>query len=159
MPDIFALSSTRKKPLSSIVRWHPTAQGWKLNSDGSLFLQFSWWWRYYPKPTWRYDCPGYISSIMAEAQAILDGLLLALSMGCSVIHVESDSLLVIQDLQLPQSHLWEIFYVAARIREISKLIQMTFSHCYRDIAVGVYWERFFLHKVSNSLFCQSLHFT
>ena len=103
-------SSTPSSTNIYLVRWYPPQSGVdKVNFDGSCinlvaarcFILRDWTDKIIKVGAANY---GLSSSLVAEARALKDGVLLAVQAGYSKISIEGDNLLVIQALQ-GQNHI------------------------------------------------------
>ena len=102
---------------------------------------------------------GHTSSLVAEARAVKDGLLMALRTEYTAIDVEGDNLVVIQALNGKGHIPWQISNI---IRDIQQLlhedIQITFTHIFREANMATDWLFKFGHSITHTFisdFCFS----
>jgi len=158
---------TTKPPILSprYVRWQPPQPGRvKLNFDGSAtnssaaggFLLRDWMGRVITATATNY---GLTSSLVAEARAVKDGLLMALHTGFTTIDVEGDNLVVIQALTGSRHIPWQISHI---IRDIQQILhddrRISFTHVLREANMAADWLSKFGHSITNTFtsdFCFS----
>ena len=139
------------------VRWQPPHPGrFKLNFDGSAvnssaaggFLLRDWRGTVLKAAATNY---GHTSSLVAEARAVKDGILMALRTGHNPIDVEGDNLVVIQALNGSGHVPWQISNI---IRDIQHLlhdgIQITFTHVFREANMAADWLSKFGHSINHT---------
>ena len=74
---------------------------------------------------------GRCSSIQAEARALLVGISLCISRGYRRVHVEADSLILVQILKSAIRHPWSIDPEVRRLLQLSSHFASV-SHCFRE---------------------------
>ncbi|XP_071722847.1 uncharacterized protein [Rutidosis leptorrhynchoides] len=111
------------------IRWLPPSQGWvKINSDAALFKDSGQWGlgmvlRDHRGVTLCYKSvyeQGFMDISYAECTALLQGVLLAVSLGFSHVIFESDAMLVVNDAASTGTSFLSCRDVIDRIRSLAK---------------------------------------
>lgn len=134
-----SLTPARKFNLLPITWKLPQSTSFKLNIDGSSLGN--------PGPSgagvvlrncWgeviaaEYHFIGIATNVYAETKALLFGLQLCIRLGYAGVHVESDSAILLQYLDNPQSWPWRLFHELSEINRLIASHTFHFSHVYRE---------------------------
>jgi len=150
-------SSIHSTNYTRYVRWQTPQPGViKLNFDGSYanssaaggFLLRDWMGKVIKAAAVNY---GHTLSLVAEARAVEDGVLLALRAGYTEIAIEGDNLIVIQALN-GEGHIpWQILNIIKDIQLlIQQDVQVSFTHIFREAKMAADWLSKFGHSITHT---------
>jgi len=149
--------STSSSPKNIFVRWFPPQPGIvKLNFDGSGinsaaaggFILRDWTGKILKAGAANY---GQASSLVAEARALKDGVLLATQEGFSTISIEGDNLIVIQFLKGECHGSWHIAHIIQDVSaSLTHVTSVSINHIFREAKMAADWLSKFGHSITES---------
>ncbi|OIT40476.1 hypothetical protein A4A49_55686, partial [Nicotiana attenuata] len=99
---------------------------------------------------------GSCTNNMAEARAILVGLIWCIDNGYKEVEIKSDSLILINAINNQAGTPWQIAHLLEYIREMNQEGHIKFSHCYREAnCTPDFLANWNLHRKSSTFFTEA----